>query len=77
MIGDRLDLTIPFLFESPSMFCKLGWDKTLLRAGKMVGLTAALFILLQLLLAARLKWLDCIFSLPTLYTVHRYGAYAV
>jgi predicted ferric reductase len=70
-------LTIPFLFESPSMYYKTGWDKTLLRAGKMVGLTAALFILLQLPLAARLKWLDRIFSLPTLYTLHRYGAYAL
>lgn len=70
-------LTIPFLFESPTMYYKFGWDKTLLRAGKMVGLTAAVFLMLQLPLAARLKWLDCIFSLPALYTLHRYNAYAI
>lgn len=70
-------LTIPFSYESPSMFYKFGWDKILLRAGKMVGLAAALLVMLQLLLAGRVTWLDRIFSLPTLYTAHRFVAYAV
>ena len=70
-------LTIPFLFESPSMFYKFGWDKALLRAGKMVGLAAAFLVLLQMPLAGRLKWLDRIFSLPSLYTAHRFVAYTI
>jgi predicted ferric reductase len=70
-------LTIPYYFESQSMYYKFGWDKTLLRSGKMVGLTAALLLFLQLPLAGRLKWLDRIFSLPRLYGVHRCFAYAV
>jgi predicted ferric reductase len=70
-------LTIPFSFESPSMFYKFGWKKTLLRSGKMVGLSAAICLLLQLPLAARVKWLDRIFSLPVLNTVHRYSAYGI
>jgi predicted ferric reductase len=70
-------LTIPYFFESQSMYYKFGWDKILLRSGKMVGLTAALLVFLQLPLAGRLKWLDRIFSLPRLYSVHRLFAYAV
>lgn len=70
-------LTIPFLFESQSMFYKFGWKKTLLRVGKMVGLAAAFLVCLQLALAGRLKWLDRIFSLPALYSAHRYIAYAI
>ncbi len=68
-------LTIPFLFESPSIRYKFGFDKTLLRAGKMVGLAAATLLLLQLPLAARFKWLDRIFSLPWLYRMHRINAF--
>ena len=67
-------LTIPFFFESPSIRYKFGFDKTLLRAGKMVGLAAAALLLLQLPLAARFKWLDRIFSLPGLYRIHRINA---
>ena len=69
--------TIPFLFESPSMFYKFGWKKTLLRSGKIIGLTAAFLLLLQLPQAARIKWLDRLFSLPLLYTLHRYSAYGI
>jgi predicted ferric reductase len=70
-------LTIPFLFESPSMFYKFGWKKNLLRLAKMMGLTATIFLMLQLLTAARLKWLDRILSLPDLYVLHRYSAYTI
>lgn len=70
-------LTIPFLFESQSMYYKFGLDKILLRSGKMVGLTAAFLVFLQLPLAGRLKWPDRIFSLPVLYSAHRFVAYAI
>jgi predicted ferric reductase len=70
-------LTIPFKFESASMFYKFGLDKIVLRTAKMVGLTVAVLLLLQLPLAGRLKWLDRIFSLPGLYRMHRFNAYAI
>jgi hypothetical protein len=44
-------LTIPFFFESPSMWYKFGIEKVSLRAGKMLGMAAGLIILLQLPLA--------------------------
>jgi predicted ferric reductase len=52
-------------------------EKNLLRLGKMAGLAAAIFLMLQLFQAARLKWLDRIFSLPGLYQWHRYSAYGI
>ncbi len=64
-------LSIPFLFESPSIKYKFGFDKTLLRTGKLVGLVAATLLLFQLLLAARLKLFDRVFSLPRVWTLHR------
>jgi predicted ferric reductase len=70
-------LSIPFRFESPSMWYKFGVDKSLLRAGKMLGIFAGLLLLLQLLLAGRLKLLDCLFSLPGLVRQHRYHAWII
>ncbi|MFH0730561.1 MAG: ferric reductase-like transmembrane domain-containing protein [Pseudomonadota bacterium] len=68
-------LCIPFLYESPTMFYKFGVDKLLLRSAKMIGLAAAILLLLQFPLAGRLKWLDRLFSLPVLYRIHRLNAY--
>lgn len=62
---------IAFAYESSSMLYKFGWDKQLLRAGKMVGLVCATLVLLQLVLSARLKILDRIFGLKLLFSVHR------
>jgi len=70
-------LAIPFLFESPSMWYKIGIDKSLLRAGKMLGIFTGLLLLLQLPLAGRLKSLDCLFSLPGLVRQHRYHAWII
>ena len=70
-------LTIPFKYESSSMFYKFGMDRIVLRTAKMVGLAAAVLLILQLPLAARLKWMDRIFSLPGLYRIHRFSAYAI
>ena len=59
------------------MYYKFGMDKMLLRFAKMVGLAAAVLLLLQLPLAGRLKWLDRIFSIPGLYRIHRFNAYLI
>lgn len=70
-------LTIPFIFESPSIQYKFGFDKTFLRTGKLLGMSAATLILFQLLLAARLKFLDRIFSLPRIFKFHRTNGFII
>ena len=70
-------LTIPFTFESPSMWYKFGMEKTSLRVGKMMGLAAGVLILVQLILAARLKFLDRVFSMPALIRQHRFHAWGL
>ncbi|WP_419659419.1 ferric reductase-like transmembrane domain-containing protein [Desulfosarcina variabilis] len=70
-------LTVPYLFESPSMWYKFGMDKTSLRVGKMLGLAAGVLILLQLPLAGRFKFLDRVFSMPGLIRQHRMHAWAI
>ena len=50
--------TIPFLFESPSILYKFGIEKTFLRSGKVLGVTAAVLVFFQVLLVSRLKFLD-------------------
>jgi predicted ferric reductase len=70
-------LSLPFLYESQTLYYKFGMDKVLLRSAKMVGLAVAILLLLQLPLAGRLQWLDRIFSLPGLYRIHRLNAYLI
>ena len=70
-------LSIPFLFESPSIRYKFGFDKTLLQTGKLVGLGAAALLLFQLLLAARLKFFDRVFTLPRVWVLHRLNGYFI
>jgi len=70
-------LSIPFFFESPSMWYKFGLAKTLLRSGKVVGTAAAVLLFYQLILVARLKVLDRVFSHPGLVRTHRRNAIVI
>ena len=70
-------LTIPFFFESPSMWYKFGFAKVLLRSGKVLGMAAATLLFFQLILVGRLKVLDRVFSLPGLVRTHRINAIAI
>ena len=63
--------TIPFVFESSSIYYKFGIHKTLLRTGKVFGIIASTLIFFQVLLVSRLKILDRIFSLNQMYRCHR------
>ena len=45
-------MSVPFFFESPSMWYKFGFDKALLRTGKMLGLVVATLLFFQLIPAA-------------------------
>lgn len=69
--------TIPFLFESPSILYKFGIEKTFLRSGKVLGVTAAILVFFQVLLVSRFKFLDRIFSLNRIVTFHRINGIAI
>jgi len=69
--------TLPFLFESSSMLYKFGIEKTFLRTGKVLGVTAAVLVFFQVLLVSRLKFLDRIFSLNRIVTYHRINGIVV
>ena len=70
-------MSIPFFFESSSMWYKFGLAKTLLRTGKMLGLAVTTLLFFQLIQVARLKVLDRVFSLPGLVRSHRLNAIVI
>ena len=63
--------SLPYLFESPSLFYKFGADKLMLRWGKITGLVAGVLIVFQAVSAARFAFLDRIFGLDRLWGFHR------
>ncbi len=64
-------LTVPFVFESQTLWYKTGMDKTLLRAGQLVGLLALVSLILQILLGARGKVLEETFGVAALIVWHK------
>jgi predicted ferric reductase len=65
-----LSWTIPFIFESSTILYKFGLEKKLLRGGKIIGITIAVLIFVQLVFVARFKFMDKIFGLNKLYIFH-------
>jgi len=63
--------SIPFQYESFSILYKFGKLKIYLRYGKVIGITIVLLLFFQVLLASRLKILEQIFSVKTLFMLHR------
>ena len=64
---------IPFLFESFSIKYKFGFNKALLRGGKLLGIGAALLFVGQLLLTARLQSLNRLVGMDRLVLAHKYN----
>lgn len=64
-------LAIPFVYESTTLWYKVGIDKTMLRAGQLFGLLAALLLLLQIIFAVRGKFLEDLFGVAALMRLHR------
>ena len=64
-------VAIPFYFESSTILYKFGLDRHLLRAGQVMGVAAALLLVMQIILSARLKCLDRVFGLNHLFKFHR------
>jgi predicted ferric reductase len=63
--------TIPFYFESASIYYKTGMDKFMLRTGKILGIVAALLMVFQLIFIGRFSALDKIWGLKKLVHYHR------
>lgn len=64
-------LTVPFVFESQTLWYKAGMDKTVLRAGQLVGLLALLCLLVQIFLGTRGKILEEAFGVASLVAWHK------
>ncbi len=64
-------LTIPFVYESQTLWYKVGVDKTFLRVGQLVGLLALASLIVQILLGARGAFLEETFGVKALMVWHR------
>lgn len=64
-------LSIPFVYESQTLWYKVGIDKTMLRGGQLAGLLAAVLLHVQIMLAARGKFLKELFGISALMRWHR------
>jgi len=64
-------LTIPFVFESQTLWYKMGVDKTLLRAAQLIGLLALVDLFVQIILGTRGRVLEETFGAAVLMAWHR------
>lgn len=64
-------VSVPFIFESQSLYYKFGIEKQLLQAGKVCGLAAALLILLQAIVMSKPRVLEQAFSVKKMFAFHR------
>jgi len=62
---------IPFKFPSFSIMYKFGLERTYLRSGKVIGITVALLVFFQIVLASRFVLLERVYSLKRLLSLHR------
>jgi len=68
---------IPFQFESFSILYKFGKLKFYLRYGKVIGITVALLLFFQVVLAARIRILQQIFSARSVLMLHRINGFII
>ncbi len=64
-------LSVPFLFETMTLWYKIGADKTILRAGQLAGMAGLVMIMLQIILATPGLYLEKLFKRATLARCHR------
>lgn len=64
-------LSIPFIYESQTLWYKVGIDRTMLRGGQMAGLLTSILLFVQILLAARGSFLKELFGIAALMQWHR------
>ena len=64
-------LSVPFVYESQTLWYKIGIDKTMLLGGQLAGILAAVLLFVQILLAARGNFLKRLFGIAVLMRCHR------
>jgi predicted ferric reductase len=69
--------TIPYRFESFSILYKFGLEKIYLRYGKVIGITIALLIFYQVLLASRFLVFKQVLSAKGRLVLHRFNGIAI
>ncbi len=63
--------SLPFFYESTTLWYKLGFDRSLLLSGQVIGVITVVLLGYQLLLAARLSVFDRIIGIQRIYKFHR------
>lgn len=64
---------LPFVYESQTLWYKIGLDKTMLRAGQLSGMLALTLLFTQVLLAVGGPFLEKTFGLKNIMSWHRTG----
>ena len=64
-------LALPFVYETQTLWYKVGVDKSVLRGGHLLGMLALVLLLAQVLLAVRIRVLERIFATAALVRWHR------
>ena len=70
-------LSVPFLFETMTLWYKIGLDKTILRAAQLAGMSALVMVMLQIILATPGLYLEKLFRKATLARCHRINGLAI
>ena len=70
-------LSIPFYFETMTLWYKVGADKTMLRGGQLAGMTALVLFFLQIILAVRGQYLEDLFGTVPMSRLHRTNGIAL
>ncbi|MFW2366290.1 MAG: ferric reductase-like transmembrane domain-containing protein [Desulforhopalus sp.] len=64
-------LSIPFFYESTTLWYKMGLDKTMLQTGQVLGMLALVLLAIQIILAVRTRLLVSVFGLAAVMRYHR------
>ena len=66
--------TIPFIYETQTLWYKTGIDKTMLQTAQVAGLLALILLMVQIILAIRAKILVKVYSMAKIVRLHRVNA---
>lgn len=64
-------LSVPFYFETMTLWYKVGIDKTMLRAGQLAGMSALVMFFVQIICAVRGQYLEKHFGRAVITKFHR------
>ncbi len=64
-------LSLPFVYESQTLWYKAGVNKILLRAGQLFGMLALVSLIVQIILGTRGKFLETAFGVAALVAWHK------